>query len=110
MDSLIVNASGILDWYLEHKVIPQHLKVACLKVKTEIDDASRRNESGRLYASTNMPLNIVAQMLLSPITDNALTFDVKTGFRFENPLQPRPRNLSGYKIQNAFADLGSAFI
>lgn len=59
-DTLVVNASAILDYYLETKTIPIHLKTACLKVKTEIDDITRRNESGRLYASTNMPLNIVA--------------------------------------------------
>lgn len=49
-------------------------------------------------------------MLLSPITDNAETFDVYKGFKFENPLVPRPRNLSGYKIQNAFANLGTEFV
>lgn len=60
--------------------MPPLLTKPVLKVKTEIDDVSNRDSSGRLYASTNAVMNIINQMLLNPVIEAAEGFDVNVGY------------------------------
>lgn len=109
-ETIVANASTVLNHYKQSGEMPRLLTKPILKVKTEIDDFSNRDMSGRLYASTNAVMNIINQMLLNPVIEAAEGFDVNVGYKFEKPLLPRSRNLSKYQLKGSMSQLGDAFV